>query len=209
MKVTIISIVIGAFGTVNKGLLKGLEDLEIRGRVETIQTIALLNTEKSPGDLRTLAVTHTQVENHQLTLKWVKAPVLENDSHKLLWDFDIQTDHLIPAKRPDLIIINKKRKKKICKIVDFVVPANHRINLKEREKKDKSPDLARELKKLWNMKVTIVPIVIGALGTITKGLLKGLEDLEVGGRVETIQMIAMLRTARILRWVLETWGDLL
>ena len=51
-------------------------------------------------------------------------------------------------------------------------------------------DLARELKKLWNMKVTIVLIVIGAFGTITKGLLKGLEDLEVGGRVETIQMTA-------------------
>ena len=59
------------------------------------------------------------------------------------------------------------------------------------------------------MKVTIVPIVIGALGTITKGLLKGLEDLEIGGRVKTIQMTALLRTARILRRVLETWGDLL
>ena len=59
------------------------------------------------------------------------------------------------------------------------------------------------------MKVTIVPIVIGAFGTITKGLLKGLEDLEVGGRVETIQTPALLRTARILKRVLETWGDLL
>ena len=59
------------------------------------------------------------------------------------------------------------------------------------------------------MKVTIVPTVIGALGTITKGLLKGLEDLEVGGRVETIQTTALLSTARILRRVLETWGDLL
>ena len=83
------------------------------------------------------------------------------------------------------------------------------LSLKESEKKDKYLDLARELKKLWNMKVTIVPIVIGALGTITKGLLKSLEDLEVGGRVETIQTTALLRTARILRWVLETWGDLL
>ena len=136
------------------------------------------------------------------------APVLENDSHKLLWDFNIQMDHLIPVRRPDLIIINKK-KKRICKIVDFAVPADYRINLKESEKKDKYLDLARELKKLWNMKVTIVPIVIGALGTITKGLLKGLEDLEVGGRVETIQTTALLRTARILRRVLETWGDLL
>ena len=44
----------------------------------------------------------------------------------------------------------------------------------------------------------------GALGTITKGLLKGLEDFEVGGRVETIHMTALLRTARILRRVLET-----
>ena len=54
-----------------------------------------------------------------------------------------------------------------------------------------------------------MPIVTGALGTITKGLLKGLEDLEVGGRVETIQTTALLRMARILRRVQETWGDLL
>ena len=58
------------------------------------------------------------------------------------------------------------------------------------------------------MKVTIIPIVIGAFGTVTKGLLKGLDDLEVGGQVETIQTTALLRTARILR-VLDTWGDLL
>ena len=128
--------------------------------------------------------------------------ILEYDTHKLLWDFNIQTNHLIPARRPNLIIINKK--KRICKIVDFAVPADHRINLKECEKKDKYFDLARELKKLQNIKVTIVPIVIGAFGTITKGLLKGLEDLEVGERVETIQTTPLLRTARILKRVLET-----
>ena len=99
---------------------------------------------------------------------------------------------------------NNQQKKRICKIVDFAVLADHRINLKQSGKKDKYLDLARELKKLWNMKVTIVPIVIGVLGTITKGLLKGLEVLEVGGRVETIQTTALLRTARILRRVLET-----
>ena len=70
------------------------------------------------------------------------APVLENDTHKLLWDFDIQTDHLISARRPDLIIINKK---KISKVIDFAVPADHRIKLKEREKRDKCHDLARVL----------------------------------------------------------------
>ena len=95
----------------------------------------------------------------------------------------------------------------ICKIVDFAVSADYRINLKKNEKKDKYLKLARELKKLWNMKVTIVLIVIGALGTITKGLLKGLEDLEVGGWVETIQTTVLLRTGRILRRVRETWKE--
>ena len=110
-----------------------------------------------------------------------------------------QTHHLIPGRRPDLIIINKKRE-----LVDFAVPADHRITLKECEKKDKYLDLASELKKLWNMQVKIIPIVIGAFGTVTKGLLKGLEDLEVGGQVEAIQTTALLRTARILRRVMET-----
>ena len=59
------------------------------------------------------------------------------------------------------------------------------------------------------MKVTIIPIVIGAFVTVTKELFKELEDLEVDGREETIQTTALLRTARILRRVLETWGDLL
>ena len=45
--------------------------------------------------------------------------------------------------------------------------------------------------------------------TVTKGLLKGPEDLEFGGQAETIQTTALLRTARIPRRVLETWGDLL
>ena len=98
----------------------------------------------------------------------------------------------------------KKKKKKICKIVDFAVPVDYRIKLKEYEKRDKYLDLARELKNLWNMKVTIIPIVIGAFCTVTKGLLKGLEDLEVGGRMETIQTTTLLKTARILRRVLET-----
>ena len=70
------------------------------------------------------------------------APVLENDTLKLLWDFNIQTDQLIPA-RP----YNNQQKKRTCKIVDFAVPADHRINLKECEKKDKYLDLAREMKK--------------------------------------------------------------
>ena len=61
-------------------------------------------------------------------------------TYKLLWDFDIQTDHLISPRRPDLTVIRKKR---TCKIVDFAIPAEHRIKLKEYEKKDNFLDPAR------------------------------------------------------------------
>ena len=136
------------------------------------------------------------------------ATVLENDTHKLLWDFNIHMDHLISSRSPDLMIINKK--KRTCEIVDFAVSADHRIKLKECEKKDKYFELARELKQLWNM--TIIPIVIGTFRTSKSsspfsiplvGLLKGLGDLKVGRRVETIQTTALLSAARILRRVLE------
>ena len=53
------------------------------------------------------------------------------------------------------------------------------------------------------MKVTIIPIAFSDFGTVTKGLIKGQGELEVGGRVETIQTTELLRTARILRRVLE------
>ena len=70
------------------------------------------------------------------------------------------------------------------RIKDFAVPVDHRVKLKESEKSEKYLDLDRELKKLWNMKVTIIPSVIGALGTVIKGLVQGLEDLEITTRVK-------------------------
>ena len=104
---------------------------------------------------------------------------------------------------------NQPKKERICKIADFAVLGDHRIKLKKCKKKDRYLDLSRELKKIWNMLVTIIPIVIGAFRTVTKGLVKGLGDLEVIRRVETTQSTTLLRTARIPRRVLETWGDLL
>ena len=77
-------------------------------------------------------------------------------------------------------------------MADFSVSDNHKVKLNEIEKKYKYLDLARELKKLWNMKVMVIPIVIGALDTVTKGIIQRLEDLEIRGRVEIIQTTALL-----------------
>ena len=69
------------------------------------------------------------------TNKWYMynpAAVLENETHKLFWDFKIQTDHLISVRRPDLIVNNKKER--TCRIMDFAVPFDHRIKLKKKWK---------------------------------------------------------------------------
>ena len=59
------------------------------------------------------------------------------------------------------------------------------------------------------MKMTVIPNVISALGTVTKGLVQGQGDMEIRGRVETIQTFTLLRMDRILRRAQEICGDLL
>ena len=147
----------------------------------------------------------TRVETNQTTAL-LRSAKIRRESQRLEETFCHSNYSKTPSADGSMKISKRTR---TCKIVDFAVPADHRIKLKECEKKDKYLDLARELKKLRNVQGTIIPVVIGAFGTVTNGLLKGLEDLEVGRRVETIQTTALLRRGRILRRVLETWGDLL
>ena len=96
--------------------------------------------------------------------------VQENERYKILRDFNIQTDHVIEARRPDMIVIDKETR--FAKIIDFAIPYDLRVNSKEVEKIEKYQDLAREIKKLWGMRVTVIPIVIGTLGTTPKKLKK-------------------------------------
>ena len=93
-------------------------------------------------------------------------------------------------------------KKKPYRMVNYVVLSNHRVKIKENEKRNKYLDFVRELRKLRNITVT----VIGALLMLPKSLIKGLKVFEICGQAESIQTTASLRSARILRKVLETWG---
>ena len=52
-----------------------------------------------------------------------------------MWYFSIQTDHVIESRRPDLVVVYKKEKS--CKIIDFAVPADNRIEEKEKDKVEK------------------------------------------------------------------------
>ena len=125
--------------------------------------------------------------------------VTENDSCKLLRDFNVQTDHVIYARRPDVILIDKEK----CKIIDFSIPYDSRVNAKEMEKIEKYQDLGQEVQKLWNMRTKVIPIIKGALGTTPKKLSKRLDDLGIGTRIVELQKTVIIYSARILRKVLE------
>ena len=101
-----------------------------------------------------------------------------------------------------IIIIMKKERKGI--IIDIAVPADVRVGEKEREKVEKYQDLKREIGRLWKLKmVEVVPVAIGALGSVTKGFDRWIGKLRIPFNVGVMQKTALLGTARILRKVLE------
>ena len=96
------------------------------------------------------------------------------------------------------------RWKRKCKIIDIAIPGDSKVAEKEREKVEKYQDLKREVARIWSMrKVEVIPVVVGALGMITKNLDKWIEKIGIKIKAEHIQETAILGTARILRKVLE------
>ena len=71
--------------------------------------------------------------------------VRENETHKILWGFEIQMNHLIQARKPNLVSINKKKKNSLS--TGFSIPVDHRGKIKQNKNINKYMDLARELKK--------------------------------------------------------------
>ena len=130
------------------------------------------------------------------------AVVVENENVKLLWDMTVQCDNIIEARRPDIVLLDKKEKS--CMIVDIAVPGDGSLHEKELEKIEKYQELRREMSRLWQLKkVQVVPVVIGALGSVTKDFDKWMEKLGIPGDVGVVQKTALLGMARILRKVLE------
>ena len=128
-------------------------------------------------------------------------PVLENGNTKILWDFNIYCDRMIEARRPDIVIVDKKNKE--TKIIDIAVPGDFRVKEKELEKVTKYQDLVIEVNRMWSTRAMVVPIVVGALGAIYR-LRDWLGVLHVEQKkLDNIQQTALLGSANILRKVLS------
>ena len=127
--------------------------------------------------------------------------VTENTKVKILWDFSIQTDHVISARRPDIVFVNKEIDH--TWIIDIAIPGDGRVIEKQREKVEKYQDLARELKRLWKTSVKVLPAVIGALGTLGS-FVEDMGMLNIGKReIYKMQKTALLGSGQILRKVLD------
>ncbi|XP_063591903.1 uncharacterized protein LOC134768991 [Penaeus indicus] len=124
-------------------------------------------------------------------------PVVEGENATLLWDFSIHTDRTIQANRPDIII--KDFKEKTCLLIDMSVPCDQNIAHKEFDKLSKYKDLQIEIQKMWSLKATTVPVIVGALGMIKKQTQKHLDKIPGNPQLQEIQKIVLTSTAHILR----------
>ena len=119
----------------------------------------------------------------------------------IMWDMSVNIDRTITANRPDIIV--KDSVNSTCKLIDMTVPSDRNIALKEIEKKSKYNDLELEIQRMWHMETIVIPIVVGALGTVKKRMVENIEKVAKRATVTKIQKICMLGSARILRKVLS------
>jgi 23S rRNA pseudoU1915 N3-methylase RlmH len=86
------------------------------------------------------------------------------------------TDREVRANRPDIIIKNKKEK--TCTLIDVAIPADRNVVQREAEKRLKCKSLCIEIKRMWNLKCTIIPVIIGATGIVTRSLRKKTQQVQ-------------------------------
>ena len=100
-----------------------------------------------------------------------------------------------------MVVVDKKERS--CKIIDFAVPGDRRIEEKEKDKIENYQDLGRELQKIWNVKVKIIALVVCALGAIPKQFGNRSKQICITAGTAQVQKTVLLGTARILRKVFE------
>ena len=85
----------------------------------------------------------------------------------------------------------------------MAIPADRNVVQKEAEKKLKYKSLFIELQQMWNLKCTIVPVIIGATGIVTRSLRKHFEIVPGKYSIDSLQKTAILGTSHIIRKVLQ------
>ena len=127
--------------------------------------------------------------------------MIDNEKETILWDSPIITDRHVPCNKPD-IVIQKKRSDR-CQIIDVAIASDYNIQKKTTEKMSKYVDLQIECQRLWNKKVDVIPVIIGATGIVDKNIKKYAGGIPGCHNIYSLQRSAILGTAHILRKVLS------
>ena len=128
-------------------------------------------------------------------------PVYEKGDVKVLWNQAVHTDREVAANRPDIIIENKKGK--TCTLIDVAIPADTNVVEKEAENKLIYKSLCIEIQRMWNLKYTIIPVIIRATGIVTRSLRKNLEAEPGKHSIDSLLKTTILGTSHIIRKVLQ------
>jgi hypothetical protein len=88
----------------------------------------------------------------------------------MLWNQQVQTDRTVPNNKPD--IVTRDYEKGTCMLIDVAISGDRNVIKKEAEKILKYEDLTIEMQRVWNIKTRVIPVILGATGTISKSLKK-------------------------------------
>ena len=124
---------------------------------------------------------------------------------EIWWDEEVSTSKKVKHNRPDIVVKENEERKWI--FVDVTVPMDHRVVVKENEKIEKYLDLATEVRRDHHVKVEIIPIVVGAMGTIPKRLKTFLKCLGISDITSGAQMSVLIGTGKILRNIFSLRGQ--
>ena len=117
---------------------------------------------------------------------------------KLLWDFTITTDHHLIHNRPDIVHVSNRNH---VYLIDVAIPGDGRMALKFQEKMQEYTDLKFEVRKMWQQPITVVPVILGTLGSIPFSLTNFLKLLGLYSKqlVLRMQKSVLLSSTHILR----------
>jgi hypothetical protein len=125
---------------------------------------------------------------------------LEEGKVTILWNQQVQIDRTIHNNKPD--IITRDNEKGTCMLIDVAISGDRNVIKKEAEKILKYKDFTIEIQRMWNVKTNVIPVIIGATGTISKSFRKYLSNIPGKHEVKELQKTAILGTAHILYKVL-------
>ena len=128
-------------------------------------------------------------------------PVYEEGDVTVSWNQAVHTDREVTENRPDIIIKNKKEI--TCTLIDVAIPTDRNAVQKEAEKKLKYKSFCKEIQRIWNLKCTIMPVIIGATGIVTRSLRKNLDAVPGKHSIDSLQKRAILGISHIIWKVLQ------